>query len=92
MDHIHRSSGDSPKTVVTCARYGSGDLSFSKFRNMLEKDKPYLLLFGTAWGLTENFITEADYRLDPIKGVADYNHLSVRSAASIILDRLIAKE
>lgn len=92
VDHIYSSSGESPKTVVTCARYDSGDLSFGKFRNMLKSGNPYLLLFGTAWGLAENFITEADYRLDPIKGVADYNHLSVRSAASIILDRLIVKE
>ncbi|NNL76133.1 MAG: RNA methyltransferase, partial [Desulfobacterales bacterium] len=42
-----------------------------------------------AWGLTESFITKADYVLEPIAGVADYNHLSVRSAAAIILDRLL---
>jgi hypothetical protein len=48
-----------------------------------------LLIFGTAWGLVESVITEADFVLEPITGTTDYNHLSVRSAASIILDRLL---
>ncbi|MGL5355525.1 MAG: RNA methyltransferase, partial [Cetobacterium sp.] len=28
----------------------------------------------------------------PIRGLADYNHLSVRSAVSIILDRLLGEK
>jgi hypothetical protein len=39
--------------------------------------------------LAEEFISKADYVLDPIAGTADYNHLSVRSAAAIIFDRLL---
>nr|MBP6323199.1 RNA methyltransferase [Fusobacteriaceae bacterium] len=31
------------------------------------------------------------YILDPIRGKATYNHLSVRSAVSIILDRLLGE-
>ncbi|MCI5121902.1 MAG: RNA methyltransferase, partial [Candidatus Electrothrix sp. AUS4] len=31
---------------------------------------------------------QADATLPPIKGVGAYNHLSVRSAASICMDRL----
>jgi hypothetical protein len=50
---------------------------------------PHLLVFGTAWGLAEAFISEADYILEPITGSPDYNHLSVRTAAGIILDRLL---
>ena len=78
-----------PKTVATCARRYPSSISFGGFRNMIENGIPHLLVLGTAWGLTESFITEADYVLEPIAGVADYNHLSVRSAAAIILDRLL---
>jgi hypothetical protein len=82
-----------PKTVVTSAKSGSGNISYGRFREMLkEKGQPYLLLFGTAWGLSEEIITAADYILDPIMGNSSYNHLSVRSAASIILDRLTRVE
>ncbi|MGI6066579.1 MAG: RNA methyltransferase, partial [Bacillota bacterium] len=48
----------------------------------------YLLLFGTGWGLEESIIKATDYILKPVYGPGEYNHLSVRSAASIILDRL----
>jgi hypothetical protein len=58
---------------------------------MLKDGNLYLLIFGTAWGLPENFIAEADYILNPVIGNTDYNHLSVRSAVAIILDRLFGR-
>jgi len=57
----------------------------------MKKGKPILLLFGTGWGLEKNIIKEADYVLDPVEGVGEYNHLPVRAAIAIILDRLIAR-
>jgi hypothetical protein len=81
------------KTVVTCAKQQPGSISFGRFQEMLKVDTPpYLLIFGTAWGLSPQFIESADYILEPIKGNTDYNHLSVRSAASIILDRLLGRD
>ena len=59
---------------------------------MLANGKAYVLIFGTAWGLTEEFISKADYVLEPIVGKTDYNHLSVRSAAAIIFDRLLGQK
>ena len=47
-----------------------------------------LLLFGTGWGLAPEALARMDDVLEPVRGTTDYNHLSVRSAASIILDRL----
>jgi hypothetical protein len=49
-----------------------------------------LLLFGTGWGLTQSVTDAADFRLEPIFGIASdgYNHLSVRSAVAIYCDRL----
>ena len=52
-----------------------------------------LIVFGTSWGLAPALIDESDARLPPITGLcADgYNHLSVRSACAITLDRLFGE-
>ena len=47
-----------------------------------------LILLGTGWGLTDEVVAACDRRLAPVQGSSDYNHLSVRSACAIILDRL----
>jgi hypothetical protein len=47
------------------------------------------MIFGTGWGLTEAILGRADAVLEPIRARRDYNHLSVRSAAAIILDRVL---
>ncbi len=53
-------------------------------------DKPIVLVLGTAWGLDEEVLDKCDYFLEPIWGRLDaYNHLSVRSAASILIDRIL---
>lgn len=89
IDHLNSAGEGCPKTVVTCARQNNGSISFSKLRNKIKDGRPYILIFGTAWGLSENFIAEADYLLEPVMGGSRYNHLSVRSAAAIIMDRLL---
>jgi len=58
---------------------------------MEEDDFPFLFLFGTGWGLAEEILAKGDYRLAPIQDAANYNHLSVRSAVAITLDRLLSK-
>jgi hypothetical protein len=90
-EDIRGIEGNYPQTVATCARRYPSSISYEGLRNILENGIPHLLVFGTAWGLSEPFISEADYVLNPITGIADYNHLSVRSAAAIILDRLLGK-
>ena len=92
LEHIRKNSGVSPKTVVTSARQSSRNISFKRFNEMLQDGSLYLLILGTAWGLSENFMDEADYVLDPVLGNTDYNHLSVRSAAAVILDRVFGKK
>lgn len=79
-----------PLTMVTSAREDAEAATFDEARYLLaEGDRPVLLLFGTGWGLTEEYLSIMDRRLEPVRGVGDYNHLSVRSAVSIILDRLL---
>jgi hypothetical protein len=48
-----------------------------------------VLALGTAWGLAETFMETSDHVLEPVTGGTDYNHLPVRSAAAIILDRVL---
>jgi hypothetical protein len=92
VEHIRKNGGDDPKTVVTSAGQSSRNISFKRFSEMLQDGSSYLLVLGTAWGLSENFKDEADYVLDPVLGNTDYNHLSVRSAAAVILDRVFGKK
>ena len=89
---IERECGEKPLLVVTSARPGSHRTSFAELRDMLiKKSQPFLLLLGTGWGLTETIFSQSDYVLEAIEGPTDYNHLSVRSAAAIILDRLLGR-
>ena len=81
------------KVAVTGAARRSGSTSLHALRGFLkESDQPYLLLLGTGWGLTDECFTAADLILDPLAGNGTYNHLSVRSAAAIMLDRLTGIE
>jgi hypothetical protein len=91
-DEVAAEESNYPLTVATSARRYPKSISHKKFRVMLGNGKPYVLVLGTAWGLAEEFISKADYILEPIAGNTDYNHLSVRSAAAIILDRLLGKK
>jgi hypothetical protein len=82
-----------PYIVGTHARAVTGceSITFPGLREKLaEPEGRCLLLFGTGFGLTDEFMQGCDALLEPIKGYGpeDYRHLSVRSAASICLDRL----
>jgi hypothetical protein len=89
---IERETGEKPIIIATSARPAAGRTSFVAVKDMLiEEARPFLILLGTGWGLTESVFARANYVLEPIEGTADYNHLSVRSATAIILDRLLGR-
>lgn len=92
LDEIASKGKGVPVTVVTDARPNPRNISYGALAEMLGGKDPYLLLFGTGWGLTREFIDKADYVLAPIMGHTGYNHLSVRSAAAIVLDRLLGRK
>ena len=76
--------------VATTAKPLPHRISFKELREKIYKTPAnYCILFGTGWGLHPSLILDVDYVLEPIRGVGDFAHLSVRSAAGIILDRLI---
>lgn len=77
-------------TVATDARRHPDCISYRRLRcEMCETDRVYLLLFGTGWGIGQELMERCDHILEPIAGAGIYNHLSVRSATAIILDRLL---
>lgn len=83
--------GRKPCVVVTGANFDSYDGQEKELMRKLQLDgNPMFLLFGTGWGLTAPVVEQADFRLEPIFGIANdgYNHLSVRSAVAIYCDRL----
>lgn len=88
IDHMVAIHGQRPSTVVTSAQMTDSNLSYQGLHELGLSDRPVLLIFGTAWGLAPEVMERADYRLAPIAGTGLYNHLAVRSAVSIILDRL----
>jgi len=92
LDEIASNGKGVPVTVVTDARPNPRNITYGALAEMLGGEHPYLLLFGTGWGLTREFIDKADYVLAPIMGHTGYNHLSVRSAAAIVLDRLLGRK
>jgi hypothetical protein len=78
-------------TTAAAAR-GPGVTTYAEARVRLERaERPVLVLFGTGWGLAGALVTSADLRLEPIRAQREtgYNHLSVRAACAITLDRLL---
>ncbi len=92
LAEMETAAGQKPRVVVTSARTGKSDISYDAIRELAGDQRPILLLFGTAWGLAPEVMKAADYRLAPISGNGAYNHLAVRSAVSIILDRLMGTQ
>jgi hypothetical protein len=79
-----------PTVLATCAQEKHPSIwPYSVVRQKVFDGERFLILFGTAWGLAKEVIDAGDGILPPICGLGDYNHLSVRSAAAIVLDRLL---
>jgi hypothetical protein len=77
-----------PLTMVTSALDGPGVVDYTAARDRLANEEEALLLFGTGYGLADSVMRSADIRLAPIAGLSGFNHLSVRTAAAIVIDRL----
>ena len=91
VEQIEEIEGKKPKIVVTDARFSDDMTGYRALREKIfENTEPFLILFGTGWGLTLETIKAADYVLKPISGYSGFNHLSVRSAAAVVLDRLLS--
>jgi hypothetical protein len=90
LEWIEREEGARPLLVGTSARrLNYKQLTYEELRAHLETSpQPVYILFGTGWGLADELLAGLDYLLPPILGPGEWNHLSVRTAAAIVLDRL----
>jgi len=87
---IKEKSTAEPKTFATSARNFPNCTGYDRTKKIIAASNSCLILFGTAHGLTEEVMKNCDYIIEKIKGRQDYNHLSVRSAIAITLDRIIS--
>ncbi|MFW2386869.1 MAG: RNA methyltransferase [Polyangiales bacterium] len=88
---IEAETGKTPRLVVTSAKSGPDRSSYAEEAERLRTESlPTLLLFGTGHGLSDRVLQRADVFLEPIEGPSEFNHLSVRAAVAISLDRLLA--
>lgn len=87
---IEGREGTRPIIAVTAAKLGADADGMEQLKVKAKgSQRPVLLLFGTGHGLANRVLDQADVRLAGLKGLATdgYNHLSVRSAVAIYLDR-----
>lgn len=82
-----------PEVWATSAKDGPARLPWhmAQKRVYAETQKPLFILFGTGGGLANEVFLNSDFIIAPIKGKKGYNHLSVRSAIAITLDRLLTR-
>ncbi len=90
--HITAKCGQPPLLWGSSAQWqekaDTRDISFGEARKQLA-DAPCLLLLGTGHGLAPEVLNNCNGFLPPIRFLSDYNHLSVRAAAAIMLDRIL---
>lgn len=89
IEAIVQRYGERPLIIATSATTQGTVIGYDTVRNAIAGKQPVLLLFGTAHGLAPEALTVAHGQLPPLQGNGDYNHLAVRSAAAIVIDRLL---
>ena len=79
-----------PLLVSTGARRRENTISYAAMRERINglDNTPIIIIFGTGYGLAEEVFDKSSVVLEPIGTPEDWNHLSVRSAVAISLDRL----
>ncbi len=73
-----------PTVLATSAANADLAVEYGDIRARIFSGEPFLILFGTGWGMAPELMAEVDGLLPPLKGFDDYNPLSVRSAAAIM--------
>ena len=82
----------SPVIVGTSSKQGSNAITYDELKAWIKReDRPLLLLFGTGWGLPPVVTGRCAGMLLPVRGNGEYNHLSLRVAIGVILDRLLGR-
>ena len=92
IEHIVDGRDVKPTILATAARRLGKTISYDAMRVQMQSEAgPYVLIFGTGYGLAAPVIDMAHGVFEPIGDPDDWNHLSVRSAVAITLDRLLGR-
>ncbi len=89
IQQVTEKRSQDPLLLTTSAKMQENTLQYHEVRAKITRQEPILLLFGTAHGLAPQVMAMTEHSLPPVGAETGYNHLSVRSAVSIILDRLL---
>jgi tRNA (guanine37-N1)-methyltransferase len=91
-DRIESQAGQRPLLIATSAHPdnagGKNSLGGAALRDLLAY-QPMVLVFGTAQGLAQEALDMCDHMARPLRFMDKYNHLPVRSAVAIMLDRIL---
>ncbi len=89
VEHIEKIEGKKPILITTGAKNypHPHKIDYHSQGEVWMKNRPVLFIFGTGQGLAPHILDRSDHLLLPLDGMTNFNHLSVRSAAAIILDR-----
>ncbi len=91
-DVMSEFEGLSPVLIGTSSKRRDVSIRYGELTTWIRSDpRPFVLLFGTGWGLPPDIVNACERTLLPIEGQGDYNHLSLRVAIGIILDRLFGE-
>lgn len=77
--------------IATSAKPTSKKITYAEVREKIKAQENIFIGFGTGHGMTNGLLEKFDYCLEPVHGPTNYNHLSVRSAAAVIMDRLLGR-
>ncbi len=96
LDEVEKSieseTNQIPIKIATDAKVHTNTVTYQELKHKIfHHEEAILLLFGTGWGIAEEVMSNCAYILEPIERARTYNHLSVRSAVSIIIDRLLGE-
>ena len=81
-------AGPESLAVLTGARHQEG-IDYAE-ASALAAEHPVMLVFGTGHGLAEGIYAPDRPCLKPVRA-GQYNHLSVRTAAAVVIDRVIGE-
>ncbi|MEO6776386.1 MAG: tRNA (guanosine(37)-N1)-methyltransferase TrmD [Kofleriaceae bacterium] len=93
---LEADSGHAPIVVATSAKAASFPSAPRRTPAELVAEyaldpAPMVILLGSGWGLADALIPSVSRILTPIEGASEWNHLSVRSAGAVLLDRLFGR-
>ncbi len=89
LKEMEGEAGERPKLVGTSARPNVGTGTTEENTRAHLENHSVCLVFGTGYGLAPIWKERLDAFLPPLLGPTEFNHLSVRSAVAIYLDRLM---